>query len=60
MTFVDTADRRHDLPGRAIAALKCIMIDEGLLHRMQFTAIGETFDRSHAVALRGDREAQDP
>ena len=29
------ADGRHDLPGRAVAALEGVVIDEGLLHRMQ-------------------------
>ena len=34
------------------------MIDKGLLHRMQFATIGETFDRGHVVALRGDCKRQ--
>ena len=58
MTFIDAADRRHDLARCAIAALKSVVIDEGSLHRMQFAAIGETFDRGHAVSLRGDRKRQ--
>src|SRR5689334_287758 len=35
MAFLDAGDRRHDLAGRAIAALKRVVVDEGLLHRMQ-------------------------
>jgi hypothetical protein len=33
--FIDAADRRDDLPGRAITALERILIDEGLLHRVE-------------------------
>src|SRR5260370_32965644 len=46
MTLPNTADRGHDLPGRTVAALKRVMIDEGLLHRVQ-CAVGrrQPFDR---------------
>ena len=36
--FGNQAGRRADLPWRAIAALECIMVDEGLLQRMQRVA----------------------
>src|SRR5205823_4379681 len=54
VTFIDAADRRHDLARRAIAALKSVMLDEGLLHRMQFAVVGDAFDSGHVVTLRGD------
>ena len=45
-------------PGRAIAALKSIVLDESRLHRMQFVALRETFDRRDLVAFHRDREAE--
>jgi hypothetical protein len=52
MTLPDTPDRRHDLSGRAVAALQRVMIDEGLLHRVQ-CAVGrrETLDRGDGATL---------
>src|SRR3954453_21177843 len=50
--------RKHQEAGRAEAALERMMGDEGLLHGVQFVAVGETFDRSDALALRLDREHQ--
>ena len=45
VAFLHAADRRHDLPGRAVAALEGVVVDEGLLHRMQrAVAAGETLD----------------
>ena len=35
VALVDAGDRRHDLAGRAVAALEGVLVDEGLLHRMQ-------------------------
>ena len=58
MAFVDARDRRHDLPGRAVAALEGILIDEGLLHRMQLAVCARP---SIVVMLRpcaADRERQ--
>ena len=37
MPFGDAGHARHDLPGRAVAALEAFMLDEGLLQRMQFS-----------------------
>ena len=51
MAFVDAGDRRHDLPGRAVAALEGVVIDEGLLHRMQLAVLRETFDRRDHFAI---------
>src|SRR5205807_2571269 len=36
---------RANLPGRAVAALKSVLLDERGLHRMQLVAIRESFDR---------------
>jgi hypothetical protein len=50
--FIDATDRRDDLPGRAIAALERILIDEGLLHRVEGAApIGEPLDRRHCAII---------
>src|SRR5690349_23694265 len=58
VTVTDAADRRQDLARRAIAALKSVMLDEGLLHRMQFAAVGDAFDGGHIVTLRGHGKRQ--
>src|SRR6266566_2204656 len=56
--LVDTGDRREDLPRRAIAALEGVLVDEGLLHRVQPAArFGEPLDRRDRTAHR-DREGQ--
>src|ERR1700730_13908462 len=57
--LVQQRDRRHDLPGRAVAALKAVMADERLLQWMQLPVPRESFDRRHlsALALRGEGEA---
>jgi len=64
MAFMHARNRGHNLARRTVATLECIVIDEGLLHRMQ-RAIGlyQTFDGGHVVALVhcGEAEArQDP
>ncbi len=52
-------DRRHDLPGRAVAALEGVVIDEGLLHRMQLAvAAGEAFDGGDLPAFDAHRQRQ--
>ena len=35
MPFLHAGDRRHDLSRGAVAALERIVIDEGLLHRVE-------------------------
>src|SRR5258708_40063245 len=35
MALMDAGHRRHDLTGRAIAALQRVVVDEGLLHRVR-------------------------
>jgi hypothetical protein len=52
MTFSDTAHGGHDLTGSAIAALKPVLINERLLHRMQRAVRGgESFDGVDTFAL---------
>src|SRR5690606_4469437 len=43
------ADCRHDHPGRAIAALKSLDLEERVLHRMQRVAVGQALDGDHAA-----------
>jgi hypothetical protein len=40
---------RHDLTRLTEATLRDVLIDPGLLHRMQFIAVGETFDGCDAL-----------
>ncbi len=58
MTFAHAGDRRHDLTRRAIAALKRVVVDECLLHRMQTVAACEPLDRRDRLALGRNRERQ--
>src|SRR4051794_9269943 len=55
----DQACRRADLSRRAIAALERVMIDEGLLQRMQRALRRQPFDGGHAGAVlhHGEGEA---
>ena len=47
---------RHDHPGRAEAALKCLLGQEGLLHRMQvIVPVREPLDRGDRLPDRPDR-----
>ena len=58
LDLVEHRDRRADLPGRAIAALIAVMLDEGGLHRMQMLRRAQPFDGGDAVALVHHRERQ--
>src|SRR3569832_1719643 len=52
VSLIHAAYRRQDLSRRAIAALERIMVDEGLLHRMQLAvAGGEPLDGSDILAF---------
>src|ERR1700722_13564733 len=53
------ADRRADLTGRAIAALKPVVFDEGLLQGMERAGSAEALDRRNfaALILHGQSEA---
>jgi len=56
--FAQERDRGHQLTGGAVAALKRIVFDEGLLHRMQLLASCESFDCRHTLAADACRERQ--
>src|SRR5579871_3510761 len=58
MAFLDAGDARDDLPGCAIAALESVLIDKGLLHRMQLAVLGEALDGGDLLALRDERQCQ--
>src|SRR5690348_2115312 len=59
MALVHAGDGRHDLPGRAVAALERVVVDEGLLHRVQRRAgRAQPFDRRHVAALRNGGETE--
>ena len=54
----DAGDRRHDLAGRAIAALEGVVLDEGGLHRVQLAALGQALDGGDRAALDGGGQRQ--
>src|SRR5215475_566703 len=57
--LANAADRRHDLSRRAVTTLKGIVVDEGLLHRMQrAVGSGEPLYRGDAAALCRGRKRQ--
>ena len=49
---------RHDLPGRAVAALKAVMLDEGFLDRMEGFRCPKTLDRGDLGVLVHYRQGQ--
>ena len=58
---LDLVEHRHgraDLPGRAVAALIAVMLDEGGLHRVQVVGRAQPLDGGDAVALVHHRERQ--
>src|SRR6266545_4605802 len=59
MPFIHTADGRHDLSRRAIAALKGVMLDKGLLHGMQLAVrTRNSFDRCDRMILDARRKSE--
>src|ERR1700677_2300254 len=57
--LLHAADGRHDLARRAIAALEGVVIDKGLLHRMQGSVrVREPLDCAHPMALGRDGEGE--
>jgi type II secretory pathway predicted ATPase ExeA len=59
MAFLHAGDRRHDLSWGAITALKSIVVDEGLLHRMQGpVGRGKAFNRRDLLACDAGGERQ--
>jgi hypothetical protein len=53
-------DRRHDLPGCAVAALKTVVSNERFLNRMQLSVPRQSLDRRDisTVALRGQHQTR--
>jgi len=47
---------RHDLPRGTIAALEAVIVDKGLLHRMQLPILLQALDGRDLLALDGNRE----
>ena len=52
------AERRADLAGGAVAALEAVVLEEGLLQRVQLVAVGQALDGGDLGAVGGDREHQ--
>ena len=48
----------HDLPRRAIPALKSVVLQESRLHGVKFAILCETFDGGDLIALMHDREGE--
>jgi hypothetical protein len=59
MTLVYAGDASHDLPGRAIAALESVALDEGSLQRVKLLALRQTLDGRDLAPLHegGERQA---
>ena len=60
MALVDAGDAGHDLPGRAIAALEGVALDEGGLQRMELVALRQALDGRDLAPLHegSEREAR--
>jgi hypothetical protein len=50
--------RGHDLPGRAIAALKSVVLQESRLYWVKFAILRQAFHRGYFIALVHDGESQ--
>ena len=58
VALLDTADAGHDLPGRAVAALERVFVDEGLLQRMKPAIALEPLDGGDLRTVMHHRERQ--
>src|SRR5205814_2379141 len=56
--FFDAGYSGTNLPRRAVAALKTVMLHERCLNRMQLLAVRQTFDRGDFFAVMNNRETQ--
>src|SRR3954447_24329030 len=56
--LAEQRDSRHDLPGRAITALKAVVADERLLHRVEALGVGEAFNRGDRTTVDRRRQRQ--
>jgi hypothetical protein len=56
----DAGNPGHDLPGRAVAALEGVALDEGGLQGMELLALGEALDGRDLAPVHegGEREAR--
>jgi hypothetical protein len=52
VAFVNAGDGGHDLTRRAVSALKGIVVEKCLLHRMQAVALRETLYSRYMFVLR--------
>jgi len=53
MSFLDARYGGHDLTRGAVAALQCVVIDGGYLHRMKFTTLArQPFDGQDRTFIR--------
>ena len=59
MALVDASHGRHDLARCAVAALEAVVVDEGLLHRMQDAVrASQALDGGDRLALHRHRQGQ--
>ena len=58
MTLGDAADGGHDLARCAETALHSVMVDEGLLDRVEFVAVRQSFNRGDFGAVMHRRQCQ--
>ena len=58
LTFLDQADRAHDLAWRTEPALQAVVRNKGLLHRMKPVALRHAFDGEDVSAVVTDRERE--
>src|SRR5262245_30803600 len=58
LAFGDQAGGGTDLAGSAVAALKGVMLDEGLLQRVKRPSLRQTFDRRDPRAILHDRQRE--
>jgi hypothetical protein len=56
MPLAQQRDRGHHLARRAKTALEGVVINKGLLDRMQYGVLGETLDRRDFASLCGSRK----
>jgi len=59
VSLADARDGGHDLARGTVAALKSVVVDEGLLHRMQRAVRRcESFDCLDRLALHGNGQGE--
>ena len=58
MPFGDARDTGEDLPWRAVAALKCVVLDEGRLQWVQHITARDALNGGNARSVVHDRQSQ--